>query len=289
MSDFDACLGISFAAHQLLYAVNFPAEKNSLAHVGCIDFNFDICAAISENHIQSIAAVENFLQEVREKYGCRTARLLIPANQECWSVLPRSVYEESNERDAYVDILMNGSPAKNLQNTWFAMANQDYRFLLVRENSMTKRFEKLLKDFSEKELLSEFEIGSEWQLLTNTNGSFMTVSSQENYISVASFLFGKLRGSTYFQYEAIADVPFLWKYHSRNLSWMDGIHDQILTYGNQAQKLMDMHSSIWFDTDEVILMNTLNKMNVLADEKTYSFNLENAFPAIIQSLNLQPV
>jgi len=289
MSDSGACLGISFAAHKLLYAVNIPDEKNRLAHVGCIDFNFDICAAITENHIQSIAAVENFLREVRNKYGCRTVRLLLPAIQECWSVLPRSVYEDSDERDAHLDILMNGSPAGNLQNTWFPMANQDYRFLLVRQNSMIKRFEKLFMDYPETELMSEFEIGSEWQLLTNTNGSFMTVNSQNNYISIASFLFGKLRGSTYFQYDSITDIPFLWKYHSRHLSWMDGIHDQILAYGNQAQKLLDIHSSIWFDTDEVVLMNTLNKMNVEADEETYSFDLENAFPAIIQSLNLQPV
>lgn len=286
MAEPDACIGICFTEHQLLYAINKPGESNTLVHIGCVDFNFDIRTAISGDHVENIAGIEKTILGIKAEYECNTIRLLLPALNECWTMVPRSVYEEPDEREPFLDILMNGAPRKNLYTTWFSLANQDYKFLLIRRNNIIKRYSKLIREFSNTEYLSEFEVGAEWQLLTNVNGSFMTVHCQHDYIAVSSYLFGKLRGSTYLTYDSLSDIPFLWKYHSRHMSWMDGIHDQVYVYGSMAQDLLDIQSSIWYDADDVLLMNSLSKMKVSADEKTYSFDLEKAFPAVMLSLNL---
>lgn len=286
MAESDACIGICFTEHQLLYAVNKPEENNTLVYIGCVNFNFDIRTSINADHIENIAGIEKILSDLKVKHQCNTVRILLPALNECWTMLPRSVYEDPEEREPYIDVFMNGAPRKNLQTTWFSLANQDYKFLLIRHDNIMKRYANLVKGFSVSEYLSEFEVGAEWQLLTNINGSFMTVHCQQNYIAVASYLFGKLRGSTYFLYDSFSDIPFLWKYYSRYISWMDGIHDQVYVYGGKAQDLMEIQLSVWYETDETLLMNTLTKMKVQAEEKTYSFDLGKAFPAVMLSLNL---
>jgi len=286
MAEPDACIGICFTEHQLLYAINKPDEPNALVHIGCVDFNFDIRTAVSCDHIENIAGIEKTILDIKSQYQCNTIRMLLPAVNECWTLVPRSVYEEPEEREPCLDVLMNGTPRKNLHSTWFRLANQDYKFLLIRRNNIIKRYSKLISEFANTEYLSEFELGAEWQLLTNVNGSFMTVHCQHDYIAIASYLFGKLRGSTYLTYDSISDIPFLWKYHSRHISWLDGIHDQVYVYGSKAPELLDIQSTIWYDADDILLMNSLSKMKVSAEEKTYSFDLGKAFPAVMLSLNL---
>ncbi|MGF1670484.1 MAG: hypothetical protein ACFCU6_08560 [Balneolaceae bacterium] len=286
MDETDACIGLCFTDHQLFYAVNNPGTEKSLSHIGSVDFNFNIRSAITGNFVEAIAGIQTVLSDLKKKHSCDIARILIPALFECWTTLPRIAYEQPDEREPHLHILMNGISRKNLQTTWFSLANQDYKFLLVRRDNIMKRISGMISDFPSIEYLSEFEIGLEWQLLTEINGSFMTVHCHQNYIAVASYLFGKLRGSTYFTYDSLSDIPFHWKYHSGFIKWMDGIHDHVYLFGSLAQELLEIKSSIWYEADDVQLMNTLSKMNVDAEEKTYGFDLEKAFPAIMLSLNL---
>jgi hypothetical protein len=113
----------------------------------------------------------------------------------------------------------------------------------------------------------------------------MTICCFHNCISVASFILGKLRGATYIFYDEIQDLPYLWLQHSQQLSWMKGLHEKVYVYGMKAFRVIDILQPFWDDAGTVTKMDTLDKIKIDADEKTYGFNLENAFPAIMLALN----
>nr|NIT59160.1 hypothetical protein [Fodinibius sp.]NIV13949.1 hypothetical protein [Fodinibius sp.]NIY27743.1 hypothetical protein [Fodinibius sp.] len=66
---------------------------------------------------------------------------------------------------------------------------------------------------------------------------------------------------------------------------MNGIHDKTYVYGYFSNQVTDRLQSYWYHHGEVVTMNTLREMSVDAEEKTYGFRVEGAFPAIIMSLN----
>lgn len=286
MADGGVCLGICYADNQLFYAVNDPEHSGNLRHIGCFDFNFDVKHAIVSGQAHSFSGIETSLSNLRDKYECETVRILSPATEECWSVLTRSVYEETDEREAFISVLMNGVERRSLQSTWFPLSNSELRMLLVRNSDAMNGFNHLLGSFKDAEYVAEFEIGKQWQHHTKISGSFLTVHCQKNYISVASYLLGKLRGCTIINFENRTDLPYLWTLHGTTLSWMSGIHEQVYVYGQFAREASEVLNPIWDDTGEIILMNTLESMKVEAPERTYGFRLESAFPAVMMSLNL---
>ena len=180
---------------------------------------------------------------------------------------------------------MHGRERREIQAIWHSVSNSDYRLLLLRDNSSLQGFSYLLNTFANVDIVTDFEIGMDWQLHTESNDSFLMIHCQKNYISVTSFILGKLRGCTYIEYDDIADLPYLWNLYEDNLSWMNGIHDKTYVYGFYSSQITNILQSFWYHHGDVITMNSLREMSVEADEKTYGFRLESAFPAILMSLN----
>lgn len=285
MADEDVCLGICYSDNQIYYSVNDRERPSSSQHIGAFDFNFDVKNAIVHGHDEAFSGIKNSIADLKEKFNCNTIRILSPANEECWTVLPRSVYENSDEREAHIRILAQSANREDLQITWYSLSNVDQRLLLVRNSNTMHGFKKLLGDVEHTEYNSEFEIGSDWQHHTHINGSFMTIHCNRNYISVSSFLLGKLRGATVLSYDNSNDLPYFWKLYSSLNTWMSGIHEQIYFYGQNAAKIRDILTPYWDRSGEYIIMNSLHKMQISAPEKTYGFPLERAFPSILLSMN----
>lgn len=280
------CLGVCYADNQLFYSVNDPENPGSLQHIGCFDFNFDVRNAVVTGNGDAFAGIKSSLEKLKEKFHCSTVRILSPAIEECWSIVPRSVYEEPEERESHIQILMHGIDSSNRVSTWYSLHNVDYKLLLARNSTTMMGFQKLLGSFSNSEYVSEFEVGNAWQDFTQVNGSFLTIHCQKNYLSVSSHILGKLRGSTVIRFDNRTDLPYLWALYSSKLSWMRGIHEQIYVYGQYAQQINEALTPFLDDGADVTVMNTLQVMNVEAKEQTYGFRLEAAFPAVIMSLNI---
>lgn len=288
MDESGACLGLCFEDHQLYYAVSEAGQDNHLHHIGCIDFSFPLEEAIALSSEGFNAGIQSTLSNLSKKYNCRTVRVLSPAQDECWSTCPRLVYETPDERDDHLAILMDNSPRNQLETTWFDLSNQDYKLLLIRNKNRIDNYRKLLAAFSECDFVTEFEIGSEWHNLTGMRGAYLTINCHTGYIAVSSYLLGKLRGATYIEIENIDDLPYLWNFYGSHLTWMNGIHEQVYIYGNRALDVSDVMASFFIDTVEPQIMNSLDSMRVHADEQTYGFSLESAFPAVLLSLNSAP-
>jgi hypothetical protein len=180
---------------------------------------------------------------------------------------------------------MSGIDRKQIHPTWYNLSNQDYKFLLLRQNEAVRGLQKLASGTSTTDLISEFEIGMRWVQHVNPGGSFMTVCCFQNCISVASYILGKLRGATYINFDDIHDLPYLWLQHTRELGWMEGLHEKIYVYGLDAYRVIDILQPFWDDAGKVSKMDSLGKIHIEADEKTYGFNLEEAFPAMMLALN----
>lgn len=281
------CLGICYADNQLFYSVNNPDTGRALQHIGSFDFNFDVADAIANGEGDSFLGIKSSLENLKQKFSCNSVRILSPAVEECWNVLPRSVYEDSAEREAHIKLLMHGVERSLIETTWYPLSNIDYRLLLLRKTSTMQGFKNLIGSFSHTEYVAEFEIGNEWQNHTKVSGSYLAIHCHRDYISISSHILGKLRGATVIRFENRSDLPYLWALYGSKLSWMKGLHEQIYVYGEFAREATEALHPFWDDSGEVIIMNSLNAMNVVADEQTYGFRLESAFPAVMMSLNYE--
>lgn len=285
MSSDGSCLGVSYADNQLYFSVNAPGRRAHLKHIGCIDFNFDVQQAIITGDEVGFPALKTSLEKLKETHNCSSVKILSPATEECWTIVPRSVYEDPSEREAHISLLMHGTDRSNVETTWIPVSNVDYKLLLLRNQESMQGFNHLLGAFADSEYVAEFEIGADWQSHSKANGSFMKVFCQKNYISAASFILGKLRGCTFIRYDNRSDLPYLWKLYAGKLPWMNGLHDKIYVYGQHSRPVIEVLESYWNDSGEIELMNSLKLMGVQADENTYGFKLESAYPAIMMSLN----
>lgn len=285
MANEDVCLGICYSENQIFYSVNDQDHPSSSKHIGAFDFNFNVKNAIVHGHEEAFSGIKRSVADLKEKFNCRSIRILSPANEECWTVLPRSVYDNSDEREAHIRILAGPVKREDLQVSWYSLSNVDQRLLLIRNSNAMHGFKKLLGNVEQTEYISEFEIGGDWQKHTRISGSFMSIHCGRNYISVSSFLLGKLRGATILTFDDKNDLPYFWKLYSKLNTWMSGIHEQIYFYGYNAAEIRDILTPFWDRSGERIVMNTLQKMQISAPEKTYGFQLERAFPAILLSMN----
>lgn len=285
MADEDVCLGICYSDSQIYYSVNDQNNPSSSKHIGAFDFNFNVKNAIVHDHDDAFSGIKRSIADLKQKFSCTSVRILSPADEECWTILPRYVYENAGERESHIRILAQSVPRENLQITWYNLSNVDHRLLLIRNSEAMRGFKKLLGDVSHTEYISEFEVGSDWQTHTRINGSFLTIHCNRNYISVSSFILGKLRGATVITFENASDLPYYWKLFANTNGWMSGIHEQIYFYGYHASEIRKVLTPFWDRSSEHITMNSLQTMQISAPEETYGFPLERAFPAILLSMN----
>lgn len=280
-----SCLGVCYTENQLFYSVNDPEQLSHLTHIGSIEYNFDVEKSIVTGSEPGFPAIQSSLRQIKEKYDCKSIKILSSAPQECWTIVPRSVYDDTSEREAHIQLFMNGFDRSNIQVTWHTLSNDESRLLLIRNSPAMKGFKYLMGGFSSSEYMSEFEIGQEWMEHKANNGSYLMIHCRGSYISLSSFILGKLRGCTYITFESYNDLPYFWNLYAGNISWMNGIHDNTFLFGQNCQKVADILNPYIEDSNNLQIMNSLSRMDVSANEKTYGFELERAFPAVIMSLN----
>ncbi len=285
MSEPKPSLGLCFFENQLFYAVNEVDNPKKLARIGSVDFNFDVTEAILTGNKDHFPGIQQTVSQLKGQYGINHIRVLSFPYKECWTTLPKLVYDSPDEREAHISILMNGVDRKHLHPTWHLLSNQDFRFLVLRNTEALGGLKKLTPQASTTDLISDFELGGRWVTHCDAGGSFMTVCCFRNCLSVSSYILGKMRGATYIKFDNAEDLPYLWLQRTRELSWMQGLHEEIHVYGSQAYRIIDILQPFWDEAGTVVKMDTLEKIKVEADEKTYGFNLELAYPAVMLALD----
>jgi hypothetical protein len=281
MSDFPVSLGVCFSDRQLYYAVSSSEDAHALTRIGKIDFNFDLLPCILGTDHDAFQAIVDNIDRIVKKHQVTYFRCLVPAYLETWSTLPKSVYDQPSEREAYLRILKHGDVRQHLEAYWFDMSNRDFRFLAVRNRLQSSHFARLGDICSSTELYSEFEIGSKWMNITSSTDSFKTIGCYNDYICVSSYVMGKLRAATFIRFRYIEDLSYLWLQQASNLGWMNGVHDTVCYYGINVYKINEVLQHVTDGHSRQLRFDTLANMQVNAPEETYGFNLEEAFPAII--------
>src|SRR5699024_550173 len=278
-------LGLCLFNNQLFYAVNKPDAPQSLARIGSFDFNVDTKEILLDPSSRHFHGIKQTINQIKSEYNIRHLRIHTSPLQECWTTVPKIVYDNADERERYINILMSDTDRSAVQPTWYNLSNQEYKFLLLRNRSNYEGIQQLASDTATVDLVSDFEIGSRWIQHANPGGSFMTVGCFHNCIAATSFILGKMRGAAFITFDDIDDLPYFWLQHTKELPWMNGLHEQIYVYGMQAFRVINILESFWDDAGIITKMNSLDKIKVSADETTYGFNLENAFPAIMLALD----
>lgn len=278
-------LGLCFFENKLFYAVNEQQKSKKLARIGCVDFNFDVANTIISGNSRHFPGIQQTVNRLKQQFDIRHIRILSPPHTECWTILPKLVYDNADEREDHINILMSGIHRSRIHPSWYTLSNQDYKFLLLRDEEKLQGLKKLAPSASTTDFISEFEIGERWINHTNAGGSFMTVCCFKQYISVASFILGKLRGATYLTFDEAEDLPYLWLQQARQHSWMQGLHEKILVYGTQAYHIIDILEPFWDEAGTVQKMDSVETFGIKVDEQTYGFNLEQAFPAVLMALD----
>lgn len=280
MSDQQPFLGISFYGNKLYYAVS-GEDQSQRSHIGCIEFNFSVAKAVAEMHPDYLPLVHKALGNIRAEHKAHHLRIHTDARGECWTILPKSVYDNSDEREAYLEILMQGVPRNKLEPVWYSISNRDYKLLAIRNKNNVLGLEKLAEHGHSTDFCSDFEIGTFWVNHAGKNKSFLLLSCHKQHLCVSSYLLGKLRAATCIKFDDVADLPYFWLQQKANLSWMDGLHDEILFFGEQTKEIHQCIKPYMDAKTSTVFMDSLKKMNLTAKEKSYSFDLKEAFPAIM--------
>lgn len=285
MPEKNACLGLSFFDHQLFYAVYDPEQPTHLTRIGAVDFNFDVAEITLSNNQDYVPGLRNTVLDLKNRYNVAHVRVLMDPSMECWTVLPKLVYDDAVEREAHINILMNGRSRKEVHPAWHDLSKDNFKLMRLRTDTTLRGIQVITADIANVDFVSAFEIGEDWIRHTRPGGSFLTVGCFHNCISVSSFILGKLRGATYITFDDPDDLPYLWLQKANELSWMQGLHEQIQVYGREAYHFIEILQPFWDDSGTVTKMDTLKKMHVTAEEDTYGFDLERAYPAIMLALD----
>ncbi len=285
MPEPDARLGVAFDANKLLYAVSASARPAFLERIGQIEFPFDLVESLSKRDPDTFPGLCDTIGNLIRDEDVAEVRLAYPPQLECWSILPKSVYDQQDEREAHLGILMDGIPLRRISTLWHTISNRDFKLLCVRKKQHLESFSFLVNGPVNGNLQSDFQIGERWMQKSHYHGSFLTVYSTANVLSISSFLLGKLRAATYISFEEISDLSYLWLQQASHLQWMSGMHEQILVYGSMAVEVVKELQPYWDNASETIVMDTLDKIGLGSQEKTFSFSLESAFPAALLSVH----
>lgn len=285
MSGRDPNLGICFSGKQLYFAINDVETPNRLTRIGCFDFNFNVAKTIRTQNKEHFQGIYDLIGRLKKQFPFGQIRMLTTPDHECWTSVPKLVYDQSDEREAHLKVIMKGLERQNIEPIWYELSNRDYKFLNIRNKRIMSGYERLSEHAPSADFCSDFEIGSRWVKHSNAKGSFLTLASYPGLLSISSYMLGKLRSATYLQFEDFEDLPYLWLHFSQNLKWMNGLYDEILVYGVKTYKIIETLGPVLNESPNIRKMDSLESMIVEAEESTYSFSLESAFPAIMLALN----
>lgn len=283
MADEGVSLGISFSGNNIYYAVSDTIAKDSLTHIGRIELNFGILESILSSSQELCSHISKVISRLRETYNPSQIKIITYPQLECWSTVPKIVYDDSSEREDHLAFLIKGLERQHIETYWFDMSNNDFRFLTIRDRKAMKIFESFVPAFPNTEFCSDFEVGLQWVQHSEARGSFLSLSCNPHTITISSYLLGKLRAATCLHFKHIDDLPYLWKQSERHLKWMKGYHEEIILFGSKTDRVVELLRPFWDGSSEITVMDNLSDIKVNADEQTYSFPLEEAFPAIMMA------
>lgn len=284
MDDSTTNLGLCFFSDRLFYAVNNPAKDGHLTHIGSFNFNFDVVDALAtqnESHFpQLLQATEKLISE----YGIQSVRALTYPANECWTVLPKVVYDNADEREDHLSIIMKGVDRQDVEPTWHSVSKNQYKFLCIRRRHIMNGYDAITQKIATTDFISDFELAGKWSAFNKPGGSYMMIGCHKHVLSVTSFMLGKFRAATYLKYDQLEDLPYHWLQQASHSSWLKGLHEKTYLFGAQAHKVEHVLTQFLDASTHINRLNSLGEIGVFAEEQTYGFNLAEAFPAILLSL-----
>ncbi|MEN9840027.1 MAG: hypothetical protein RL177_1506 [Bacteroidota bacterium] len=278
-------LGLNFAGRDLLYAVSAGGKVTTLHHIGRIVLNVDATQALGRPGSEDLRVVSAAVRDLVVKHGIKRIRLIVPAELETWATVPKLVYDHPDEREAYLSILHHGVDRAELAPTWHELSNRDYKLLGVRAKSTLAGYREIGDLAPEYDLCSEFEAGLEWISAQSNPGSVLLIGCHESVLTVSSFTLGSLRAATWFRFEDPSDLRYLWPHTAASAKWMSGVHERILLYGANAWQNADLLHAFHESSIPFLRLDSLSLIGVAAEEQTYGFGLDEAFPAIMMAIN----
>ncbi len=284
MANVGACAGLCFFDHRLFYAVGSTHDPGHIHHIGTVDFNFPLAEALFTARQDKMETLQTGVHKLIDRFNINRLNVLQYPQLECWTTLPKRIYDDAEEREAYISILMNGVKRKKIHASWYPLSNRDFKLLRLRTDNAIRGLKKLTRETAHAEFFSSFEIDEKCIAHSHSGGSGLIINRLGDCISVCSFILGKLRGVTYIRFDDLEDLPYLWLQKAEDLSWLQGIHEHIYLAGSQTQPVIDRLKPFCEKSGIVAKMNTLEKMKVQAKEQTYSFDLGMAYPAIFLAL-----
>jgi hypothetical protein len=286
MDDSNPNLGVCFFSDRLFYAINDPEKGKHLFRIGCFDFNFDVTEAVTTQHPDHFPHIKTTFEKLREEHNILSVRALTHPAHECWTALPKVVYDNADEREDHLSIIMKGIDREDIEPTWHTVNKSQYKFLSIRRRNLMQGFNLLTEKVATTEFLSDFEVASKWSSFNKPGGSFLMIGCHKHVVSVTSFMLGKFRAATYIKFDEPSDLPYHWLQNAIHSPWMKGLHEKIFLFGHETHETEQALHSFWDKSSEVINLNSLDEIDVFADEQTYGFDLAAAFPAILLSLDI---
>jgi len=285
MDDATQNLGVCFFSDRLYYAVNQPSSETTLQEIGSFDFNFEVADAIRSQHPDRFPHIQKTIESLISEYSITSIRGLTTPNEECWTALPKVVYDNADEREDHLSIIMKGVPREDIEPTWHKVSKSEYKFLCIRRISMMDGLNKLALSVGTSEYSSDFELASKLSSFRGNSDSFMMIGCHKHSISVTSVVLGQFRAATYIKFDQLEDLPYHWLQTVQHSNWMMGLHDQTFLFGHHSHEVEKVLNHFWDKSTNAIPLNSLNEIGVQAEETTYGFDLAEAFPAILLSLD----
>lgn len=277
-------LGLCFSSRQLYYAVKSSPTPNSVQHIGCFDFSFNVAKSIRTQDPETFPAVYDLIGRLKKEFGLRRMHIATVPDHECWTTLPKLVFDNAEEREAHLSIIMKGISRSNLAVSWHELSNREFKLASIRNSTVMNGYQRLSEHVHEANFFSSFELGEIWQRHQQVTGSFMMIHSIPGLISVSAYLLGKLRGATYIQFDDPEDLPYLWLYFANNLKWMTGLYENVYVFGTDVEHIITILRPNIDIGAHIHRFDSLNAIHVQTTEETYGFSLESAFPAILLAL-----
>ena len=278
-------LGVCFFSGRMLYSVAEKGAKNFVQQLGSYEFSFDISEALNKPTSDAGIQLKAVFTDLEKEFHLESIRLLTEPTQECWTALPKVVYDDSTEREQHIAILMKGVPRENIEVTWHAVSKTRFKFLCLRRAQLIKNYQSLSDQVAINECCSDFEIGGMWSIHHHPGGSFLLIGCHAQSISITSYILGRFRAATYIRFDDPQDISYLWLQHAEHSPWMRGLHENVYFYGEQTHEVAKQLQSFIDHNSVQIVLNSLEIMGINTEEETYGFDLATAFPAIMLSLD----
>ena len=122
-------LGVCFFSGRMLYSVAEKGSKNTVQQLGSYEFSFDISEALNEPASEAGKQLKAVFSDLEKEFRLESIRLLTEPAQECWTALPKVVYDDSDRENSILLYLMKGVPREDIEVTWHAVSKTRFKFL----------------------------------------------------------------------------------------------------------------------------------------------------------------